>query len=216
MNIRYSKRYKWIFLTLTSIGIVVIVGPTLYANLATRSIRFDLKHSDISSIPSRDVAIVFGTQVYPDGQPSQYLKWRVDAAVKLYQSHKVKKLLMTGDNSTRHYNEPVAMQKYAMSLGVPVENIVLDYAGFSTYDSCYRAHAIFKVTNAILVSQGFHLPRAILTCRAFGLQVIGVDGVYTGKGQMTKAREWLSTDKMVLELVLKPKPLLGPIEPIKV
>jgi vancomycin permeability regulator SanA len=98
----------------------------------------------------------------------------VRTAAELYQSGKVRALLFTGDNSEATYNEPEAMRQYALGLGVPDEAIVLDYAGFSTYDSCYRARDIFRVDRAILVTQDFHLDRALLICNSLGIDSVGV------------------------------------------
>ena len=99
----------------------------------------------------------------------------MDTAAQLYFSGKVEKLLMSGDNRFVDYNEPEAMRQYARSLGVPEEAIVLDYAGRRTYDTCYRARDIFGVQSAILVTQNFHLPRALFTCNALGIRATGVE-----------------------------------------
>lgn len=123
-------------------------------------------------VPSRRVAIVFGASVLPDGRLSTVLADRVQTGVDLYHAGKVEKLLMTGDNRSVDYNEPAAMRAYARSRGVPAEDIVLDYAGQRTYDSCYRAIHIFGVTDAILVSQSFHLDRALFIAHRLGLDAV--------------------------------------------
>jgi len=99
--------------------------------------------------------------------------------VNLYKAGKVKAILLTGDNHITSYNEPESMRQYALTLGIPDSAVILDYAGFRTYDSCYRAHAIFKVDQAILVTQAFNLDRALLTCNSLGVSSVGVaaDGV---------------------------------------
>jgi SanA protein len=127
-----------------------------------------------SQAPARRVAIVFGAGLQRDGTPSPVLRDRVATAVDLYFAGKVEKILMSGDNRFLDYNEPGAMLKYALDLGIPREDIVLDYAGRRTYDTCYRAQAIFGVTDAVLVTQAFHLPRAVFTCNALGLSAEGV------------------------------------------
>lgn len=103
-------------------------------------------------VPARRVAIVFGAQVKKDGTPSVVLRDRVETAVALYKSGKVEKLLMSGDNRFVDYNEPEAMRRYALALGMPEADIVLDYAGRRTYDTCYRAKEIFGMNSALLVT----------------------------------------------------------------
>jgi SanA protein len=127
----------------------------------------------IDDTPSAPVAIVFGAGLTRNGVPSPVLQDRVSAAAQLYFAGKVKKLLMSGDNRFVDYNEPGAMQKYALGLGVPEADIVLDYAGRRTYDTCYRARAIFGVRQAVVVTQEFHLPRALLLCNAMGIEATG-------------------------------------------
>jgi SanA protein len=127
-----------------------------------------------ADVPARRVAIVFGAGVWPNGRLSAVLEDRVLTAVDLYRTGKVRKLLMTGDNRFVDYNEPAHMRAYALALGVPEEDIVLDYAGRRTYDSCYRARHIFGVTDAILLTQAYHLDRALFTARRLGIDAVGV------------------------------------------
>jgi SanA protein len=140
--------------------------------------------------------------------------------VQLYQQGKVSKLLMSGDNSFVDYNEPEGMRQYALSLGVPDEAIVLDYAGRRTYDTCYRANAIFQVQSAILVTQSFHLPRALFLCNSFGVESDGVaaNNIYFRKTSrfIWNTRELFATTQAVWDVYLsKPLPVLGEPEPIK-
>jgi SanA protein len=124
--------------------------------------------------PSRRVAIVLGARVYPSGRLSAMLRDRVDTAVALYKQGKVQKLLMSGDNSTADYNEPGAMLAHAVAQGVPAADIQPDYAGRRTYDTCYRARDIFQVDEAIVVTQAFHLPRALFLCNNLNIDAVGV------------------------------------------
>lgn len=126
------------------------------------------------NVPPHRVVIVFGAGLWRDGTPSTVLRDRVATAAELYFSGKVEKLLMSGTTSFLGYNEPAAMQDYALNLGVPQEDIVLDDAGRRTYDTCYRARHIFQVESAILVTQAFHLPRALYVCNQLGLSAVGV------------------------------------------
>lgn len=129
----------------------------------------------VAEAPGERIAIVFGAGLWRNGTPTPILYDRVATAVELYQQGKVKKLLLSGDNRFVYYNEPEAMRQAALKLGVPDTALVLDYAGRSTYDTCYRAKAIFGVSRAILVTQMFHLPRGLLICEALGIQAIGVN-----------------------------------------
>ncbi len=120
------------------------------------------------------VAIVFGARIYADGRLSPMLRDRVETAARLYQEGKVQIILFSGDNRFAEYDEPGRMMEYASSRGVPAEAMQPDYAGRRTYDSCYRAREIFGLQSAILVTQRFHLPRALFTCNQLGLSAVGV------------------------------------------
>jgi len=124
-------------------------------------------------VPEQQVAIVFGAQVYRSGRLSGVLRDRMDTAIALYERGVVQKLLLSGDNSVTDYDEPGAMMDYAIRKGVKVEDIQPDYAGRRTYDTCYRARHIFLVESAVLVTQEYHLPRALFTCNNLGVQAVG-------------------------------------------
>jgi SanA protein len=130
--------------------------------------------TDIHAVPPAPVALVLGAGLWRDGTPTPALYDRVATAVDLYKAGKVKKLLMSGDNRRVDYNEPAAMKTLAVQLGVPDEDIVLDYAGRRTYDSCYRAKEIFGVQRAMIITQRFHLDRSLFLCDAMGLEAVGV------------------------------------------
>ena len=120
------------------------------------------------------MALVLGAGVYPDGRLSPMLADRVQTAVDLHQQGKVDKLLMSGDNSIKTYNEPWHMADYAISLGVPEDDIAFDYAGRRTYASCWRAKHIFGLDSVVIVTQRFHLPRALYLCQSLDLDAVGV------------------------------------------
>jgi vancomycin permeability regulator SanA len=166
--------------------------------------------------PSR-VAIVFGAAVRGE-TVSAILYDRVAAAAELYRAGTVQKLLLSGDNRTTDYNEPGAMRRTALTLGVADADITLDYAGRSTYDTCYRAHAIFGLSEAVLVTQRFHLSRAITLCDALGVRATGFASdrrTYLGQWG-NDLREVLASANAVFELfVTRPVPVLGPPEPIR-
>lgn len=199
-------------------AVLVPLFLSSYVNAATNQRRF----TQVSKVPSQPVAIVFGAGVSPEGVPSPMLADRVDAAIKLYKQGHVQKLLMTGDNGREDYNEVGVMQQYAVERGVPIEDITLDHAGFSTYESCYRAKEIFGVEQAVLVTQNFHLPRAVYTCKQLGIESVGLGTPdwerYSSKtvGRYT-LREKLSVLKAIWEVhVTRPQPtFLGKFEGIK-
>lgn len=173
----------------------------------------------IEDTPSARAAIVFGAGLQRDGTPSPVLKDRIAAAVQLYHLGKVEKLLMSGDNRFIDYNEPAAMKTYAVSLGVPEEAIALDFAGRRTYDTCYRAKHIFGLDEALLVTQKYHLPRAIFTCQEMGMRVSGVAAdlrIYnTHSLRFWSLRELPATMVAIWQVwVSHPLPVMGDSEPI--
>ena len=174
---------------------------------------------EISTVPPRKVAIVFGAGLWRDGSPTPVLRDRVSTAADLYFAGKVEKLLMSGDNTTDNYDEPGAMKTYALSLGIPEDAIVLDYAGRRTYDTCYRAGKIFGLREAIVVTQSFHLPRAIYTCNGLGIGAVGVASDLRSyrRGSLIywNLREVPATLVAMLDLHFRPpEPVLGKPEPI--
>ncbi len=215
MRIRYR-----IGLGLCGVAVILLVAaPTVCAKLSTSAQRYDAATDDLKNVPYHDVALVFGAGVLPDGEPTDYLKRRVGTAVKLYQAGRVRHLLVSGDNSSKHYNEPAVMKRYAIKLGVSAKDITEDFAGLSTYDSCYRARAVFGVRDATLVTQGYHLPRAVMTCKDLGVQSVGVAAIRGDHRDWSipyVIREYGSTLKAVAQITYKPKPtFLGKFEPIK-
>ncbi len=195
-------------------AVALLLGTRLAAILYARPRTFTG-----SSVSPARVAIVFGAGLSRTGIPSPVLRDRVTEAANLYFAGKVEKLLFSGDNRFLDYNEPGAMRNLALELGVPDQAIVLDYAGRRTYDTCYRARAIFGVTQAILVTQQFHLPRTLLLCNALGVTSAGVPSDLHAYGRMIylswNLREFPAVFFSYLEiLVTHPTPVLGKPEPI--
>ncbi|MFC1655572.1 vancomycin high temperature exclusion protein [Patescibacteria group bacterium] len=158
--------------------LVVLASILVHVHNSTDKLIFDFtfNEEDQAAIPEKPVAIVFGAHVTPHNMlPSDVLAYRIISAVNLYQAGKVKKIIMSGDNRTSHYNEPEVMMKYAVRHGVPEEDIVMDFAGRRTYDTCYRAKNIFQIDEAFLVTQRYHLYRALYTCNALGVNSIGMN-----------------------------------------
>lgn len=209
-----TLRLMKLFLLLAGLTLLIILAARLTTGLYARS-----KIYTVPDVPSRRVAIVFGAGLWRDGSPTPILRDRVAAAAELYFAGKVEKLLLSGDNRFVDYNEPEAMRQYARSLGVPGEALVLDYAGRRTYDTCYRAKAIFGLTEAILVTQAFHLPRAVYLCNHLGVDGVGVPAdrrTYRRSSMLYwNLREYLATVNALWEVHLShPLPVLGKPEPI--
>lgn len=168
----------------------------------------------VETVPAKKVAVVFGAAVYGD-RLSAVLRDRVETAVSLYEAGLVEKIIMSGDNQTLQYDEPSAMVAYAIEQGVPEADLQPDYGGRRTYDTCYRAQHIFQAEEVILVTQKFHLPRALFTCQMLGLQSVGVVAdrqPYRG-ARWYELRETAATLVALRDVVLQsPSPVLG--EPI--
>ncbi len=203
-----------LFLALLGVGLIV-AGPFMLRWWTNQ--RYGRLIYPLEEVPERRVAIVFGAAVWPGGRLSHVLSDRVDTAVALYEAGKVEKLLMTGDNSTKYYDEPGHMRDYAIQRGVPAEDIVVDYAGRRTYDSCYRARHIFGVTDAILVTQAFHLDRALFLAHRFGIDAVGVAADQRDYRDIRRYwwRELLATSLAWWETTIsRPTPILGEKLPI--
>ena len=203
-------------------GAATIIAVNLIAHAAYAA-RIYPSAADVPAEPPRDtsrrIAIVFGAGLERSGDPTPILYDRVATAVDLYRAGKVSQLLLTGDNRFENYNEPEAMRQTALQLGVPDSDLVLDYAGRRTYDSCYRAREIFGVSRAILVTQAFHLDRAMYLCAAFGIDSLGVMAdrrPYAASSETWwSLREAAATVAAWLDVnLLKPTPVLGEKLPI--
>jgi SanA protein len=211
---RIIKMVLTLFITLVIVGALILIIPRVITYLYALPRIYNAK-----SAPDRTVAIVFGAGLWRDGSPTPVLRDRVFTAAELYFAGKVKKILMSGDNRTEFHNEPESMRQYALSLGVPDEDIVLDYAGWRTYDTCYRAKSIFHVDSTILVTQAFHLDRAIYTCNILGLPSVGV--IADQREYRKRALLWWNSREIPATLVAlwelhfaRPLPILGEPEPI--
>jgi SanA protein len=213
---------KWILRIFISglvfgfIGLLVVY----LVNRQVKSYSIDRVQTSITEIPTDEpkrVAIVLGAKVWEDGSLSHALIDRVTTAVELYRAGRVKKLLMSGDNPSADYDEPTAMKKFAMNLGVPENDIVLDFAGRRTYDTCYRAKEIFDVKSAILVTQEFHQARSIYLCSNMGIDSIGIVAnrrKYLGENYWA-FREFFSVFSAWFEINFVPfEPISGTKEPI--
>ena len=213
----FLRRRRWLrrgvvgVIGVIALGAVGSGGTAVYVHVASRLYRFS-----VDTAPVVPVGLVLGAAVSPDGTPSAFLRGRLDVAQQLYAAGKIKVIIVSGDNGTVTYDEPTAMRNYLIDAGVPASQVVADYAGFDTYDSCYRARDIFGVTQLVLISQAYHLPRSVVTCRALGLDAIGVGDTsaraFPAVWRSGQLREVLANLKMIYDLVSRRVPILGPRE----
>lgn len=169
---RRGKTWRRVAL-LVVLGVLLVVHSVAASVLWVRSGANGHLFSE-RDVPVAPVALVLGAQVDPDGTPSPFLAARLELARRLFVAGKVRVLLVSGDHMNWNYDEPSAMRTWLINHGVPDQRIVRDYAGFDTYDSCARARRVFGVHQVTVVTQSYHLPRAVMLCRDLGLDANGV------------------------------------------
>jgi SanA protein len=163
-------------------------------------------YNKISEAPDVETAVIPGAAVLSNGGLSPILRDRVDVAIQLYKLKKVSKIIVSGDNSTISYNEVNPVRIYLLDNGVLDQDIFLDYAGFNTYSTMYRARDIFKVSSILIVSQSFHLPRAVFIARELGINAYGVNADAGHILFKNYIREIFANEKAVLDLIFSIKP----------
>ena len=173
-----------------------------------RAASFLLTPAQAVELEEADCILVLGCGVRPDGSPSLMLRDRLDMGLQLYEAGAAPKLLMSGDHSRTDYDEVNTMKDYVMDRGVPSSDVFMDHAGFSTYESMYRARDVFCAERIVIVSQSYHLYRAVYDARALGLDAWGVaaeDVAYSGQ-LLRDLREILARDKDFFYCLLQPDP----------
>ncbi|MDF4202045.1 ElyC/SanA/YdcF family protein [Maribacter sp. SA7] len=166
-------------------------------------------YSDISLVPSNRVGLVLGTSNrLTDGSPNPYYTYRINATKQLYNAGKIKFILVSGDNGSIYYNEPDTFKKDLVKAGIPEKIIFLDYAGFRTLDSMFRAKFVFGLNNVTVISQKFHNERAIYIAKQKGLNAIGFNAkdVSTSQGLKVQIREYLARVKVFIDMILNTQP----------
>jgi vancomycin permeability regulator SanA len=206
-----SRRRRVLFLVagLFALALVAVGGPSAYSWIASRG-----RDMTVADAPARDVAVIFGAAVYPDGTPSPFTAARLDVGVQLFKTGRAKVLVVSGDNSAGHNRETSSMRRYLEAHGVPAGKIVEDIAGEDTYDTCIRLRDVFGVRTALLVTQSYHVPRAVATCRALGVDAVGVGDSSVSDQDFWRVgvtREFPANVKMVIDLVSRRPPVL--VEP---
>lgn len=208
-----KKVLKYIMIFIITIAIIIL-GINLYVILSTKKqIIKEEKYTELSDI---DCIIILGAGIV-EGKPSHMLEDRLLEGIKLYQNNISNKIIMSGDHGRKEYDEVNVMKNYAIQKGVPSENIFMDHAGFSTYESIYRARDIFKARKVVIVTQKYHLYRALYIANQLGLEAYGVGAdprQYVGR-IYREMREILARNKDFIKCIFKPEPTyLGETIPV--
>lgn len=193
--------------------IVTVFSINFYIKLSTKKYIIDI---DEITPNDYDCILVLGAGLR-NGKPSPILKDRLDTAIKLYKNNIAPKIIMSGDHGKEDYDEVNVMKSYAIKAGIPSEDIFMDHAGFSTYDSVYRAKEIFKSENIVIVTQKFHLYRSLYIAQKLGIKSVGVSATLRKYGGDIgfEAREILARDKDFVKTIFKPEPtFLGDSIPV--
>ncbi|WP_261510217.1 SanA/YdcF family protein [Chryseobacterium paludis] len=197
-----------IFLLLMVAGIIFIA----FANYNIKKQSAPFLSNTIQTLPDTKTAVLLGTgKTLSNGMPNAYFYNRIQAAVDLYKSGKIKYVIVSGDNSTKEYNEPEDMQLTLMKYGIPKDKIILDHAGFRTLDSVVRAKEIFGQMKFIIISQKFHNERAVFLARKNGIEAYGYNANDVNKyaGLKTNLREYLAKTKVYWDLLFGVEPKFG-------
>ena len=208
MKLKLSK--KTLVIILITLASLAIFGAALVFGINGWVVysggKYVLTPEEAASLSDVDCILVLGCGVRDDGTPSHMLEDRLKRGVSLYKDGAAPKLLMSGDHGRENYDEVNTMKQYAIDADIPTEDIFMDHAGFSTYESMYRAKDIFCAEKMIIVSQEYHLYRAIYTARALGIEAYGVAADYrTYSGQLYRdIREILARDKDFFVSIFKP------------
>lgn len=218
MKIKNKK--LWIWIVAVAAGLVLLGTASLFginAFVTRTAENYILQPEQAAALEDVDCILVLGCGVREDGSPSPMLHDRLKRGVSLYQAGAAGKLLMSGDHGRDGYDEVDAMKAYAVGEGVPAEDVFMDHAGFSTYESMYRARDVFQTKKVIIVTQEYHLYRAVYIARSLGIDAYGVSSDYRQySGQsMRQVREVLARVKDVATCLVEPAPTYrGPAIPI--
>lgn len=208
---RFNFNFKKIVKIFLTISIISIIAPIILYIVGNKYQTKNI-YNDISDLPKRKVAIVFGAGVSSDNTPSPILRDRLKVAIDLFKSGKVEKIIMSGDNRFKNYNEPEVMINYAIENGIPRKDLQPDYAGRRTYDTCIRAKLIFGLNEAILITQSFHLTRALYTCNSLGINSIGIPSDLSSYPDILylQTRDIFAYTKAILDInIINPEVVLG-------
>ena len=208
-----KKIIKYVTIVLI-VMIVIVLGINFYVKLSTK--KQIIGNKDDARLKDVDCIIVLGAGVWGD-KPSPMLEDRLLEAISLYENNTSSKIIMSGDHGREEYDEVNTMKNFAIEKGVPSENIFMDHAGFSSYESIYRAKEIFEAKKVVIVTQEYHLYRSLYVANKLGLEAYGVGAdPRTYRGQAYRElREILARDKDFVKCIFKPKPTyLGDTIPV--
>lgn len=194
-----------ILLVIILIGILTIFGINFYVKQSTKN--QIIKNGEYSEFQDIECIIVFGAAIWGDN-PSPMLEDRLLQACELYKAGVAKKIIMSGDHGQKEYDEVSVMKRFAIEQGIPSEDIFMDHAGFSSYETVYRAKEIFGVKKVILVTQEYHLYRCLYIANQFGIEAVGVNSdprQYVG-AIYRELREILARNKDFIQCIFKPEP----------
>lgn len=197
----WVRRCLVVAMVVVPVAFVAMIGSWVWIRLSA-----DARVYSVATVPPAPVALVLGARVTPDGAPGSYLEPRLRDAKALYDTGKVRVILVSGDNGSVEYDEVTAMRTWLTQHGVPPEKVVADYAGFDTYDSCTRAARIFGVRQAIVVTQDFHVRRAVFLCSHAGIDTTGVASAAPDNDFRYQVREVPAALKAVVDEVVQPDP----------
>ena len=208
------KKIIIIFLIFIITIAIIVLGINAYVKGSTKN--QIIENKDYSSLQDIDCILVLGAGVWGEN-PSPMLKDRLLEGVNLYQNNVAPKIIMTGDHGREEYDEVNVMKKYAMDKGVPSGDVFMDHAGFSTYESLYRAKEIFEADKVVIVTQKYHLYRALYIANQLGIEAYGVASdprKYVGAAYR-EIREILARNKDFIQCIFKPEPTyLGEVIPV--
>lgn len=201
-------KLSWLLLGIGIVGLATLTGAVSFV----RSIAAGHIYAQ-SDVPAAPVALVLGAQVNPDGTPSAFLAARLDLAKRLYDARLVEMIIVSGDHLAPEFNEAAAMRNYLIRTGLPEERVIADTGGFDTYESCLRAKRIFNLSRLIVVTQSYHLVRAVATCRALGIDATGVGDDSARQHAIAwwrgAIRDQIACLKTVIDLATRPDPKPG-------
>lgn len=207
-----GRRRWWALGGAACLGLAVVIAPNVWVSHSASG-----QVHTLQDTPHKSVAIVLGAGLTAEGRPTPFLEGRLEVARRLYEQGSVDAILVSGDNRSHQYDEPTAMRDHLIDVGIPRDKVVRDFAGRDTYDTCVRAKRIFEVPDAIIVSQSYHVPRAVAVCNAIGLDTVGVgdDSAkrFAGAYRSGEQREFLANIKAAADVLSRRDPVLGDVEP---